>query len=1042
MKLADVSIRRPVLATVMVGTLLVFGLVAYPKIGVDLFPNVDFPFVTVTAVYPGADPESIESKVVDKLEEAINTINGIKMLRSTSTENVGLVVVQFELERDVDQCVQDVRDKVSGVQRDLPPDLEPPVVAKFDIGAAPIMALALAGPQSVRELTRVADDVIKERIQTLDGVGGIDIVGGQQREFHVWLDPLRLASFGLAVSDVAQALMAQNVEIPGGRIDVGRLEFAVKTKGQVHSAAELNDIVITAAAGAPVRIRDVARVEDGEEEARSYSSLNGQAAVALIVRKQSGANTVQVAQAVRTAVAMLRPELPKGMTLSIPDDNSTFISNSIHDVQIDLVIGAILAIIIILFFLHDWRATFISALALPTSVIATFAFVQAMDFTFNTMTMLALSLAIGILIDDAIVVIESIHRHLEMGKSPKQAASEATAEIGLAVLATTASIVAVFVPVATMKGIIGRMFLQFGLTVAFAVSVSLFVAFTLTPTLSARLLKTNHGRRKNPIARGIDWLLGKLDRVYRALLGLALRQRVLTLIVAVMTLAASVYVARFVSFEFLPPDDRGEFVVNVERTAGTQLDEMKRYVEAVSQSVRAVPGVASALTTIGGGAQGEVQRAQVKVNLVPRAERAFTQTEAMAYIRSLFSGRSEATFAVEPVGMIGGSAGFREAAVQFIIQGRDYEQLNRAAQELIAALRTKGGYVDLDTTYRGGKPEVSVTIDRDRAADLNVPIVTIAMTIRTLFAGDKASELVTDGDRFDVRLRMDERYRRQVADILNLNVRAQTGALVPLWNIVSVTPGQGPAKIERQARQRQVTILANLEGKTLGDAMTEIDALASQKLPASLQTSWTGMGDVMQESVGYLLEALLLAIIIIYLILAAQFESFVHPFTIMLSLPLAVVGALGALAVTGMTMNIMTMIGIIMLMGLVTKNAILLVDYANTLRSRGLSTHEALLEAGPVRLRPILMTTAAMIFGMIPVALALSEGGEMRAPMAVAVIGGLITSTLLTLLVVPVVYSLLDGLARRLSRKKGPAAAKPAGAHAAAGAPPAPPPGP
>jgi hydrophobic/amphiphilic exporter-1 (mainly G- bacteria), HAE1 family len=1012
MKLADVSIRRPVLATVMVGALLVFGIEAYPRIGVDLFPDVEFPVVTVTAVYPGADPETVESKVVDKIEEALSTIEGVKVLRSTSMENVGLVFVQFELERKADQAVQDVRDKVARVMGQLPPDLDPPVIEKFDVGAAPILSLAVAGPGDVREVTRIAKDVIKQRLQSIRGVGGIDLVGGREREFHAWIDPRRLEAFGLAAGDVVAALGAQNVEIPGGRIETGARELVVKTRGLVRSADELSRIVVSSAGGAPVRLADVARVEDGVEEARSYSALDARSAVALVIRKRSGANTVEVAGAVRQALDRLRPQLPAGVTVATPIDNSTFIEHAIHDVQFDLSFGALLAVIIILLFLHDWRATLIGALAIPTSVIATFAFVRAMGFTFNNMTMLALSLSIGILVDDAIVIIENIHRHLEQGKPALRAASEATAEIGLAVMATTASVVAVFVPVATMKGIIGRFFLQFGLTVAFAVLVSLFVAFTLTPMLSARMLRAH--RRPGRIAERITRVLAAVDRAYRRVLGWALVRPKTTLGIAVGTLVLALGIGSIVPVEFLPPEDRSQVAVKVEMPTGTSLDATRRYAEDVAKDVRRVPGVEHVFMTVGGGAQGEVNHAELNVGLVPRRARRFSQQDAIAYLRRVLAGRKGALFAVEPINPIGGGGAFRSAMVQFNIRGRDYAELRRAGDDLVAVLRKSGGYVDLDTTYRGGKPEVSVDIDRDRAADVGVPVAAIAGTLRTFFAGDKATEIPVDGDRWDVRVRLDAPFRTRPADVAGLKVRATSGALVPLANIVAVRTGAGPAKIERQNRQRQVTVFANLQGKALGDAVREIDAAARARVPAHLQTDWAGMGDVMQESMGYLAAALLLAIVMVYLILAAQFESFLHPFTIMLSLPLSLVGALGALALTRTTLNIFSMIGVIMLMGLVTKNAILLVDYTNTLRRKGLGRTEALLEAGPVRLRPILMTTAAMVFGMLPVALALGEGGEQRAPMAVTVIGGLIASTLLTLVVVPVVYSLLDRAGERL----------------------------
>ncbi|MBW2731128.1 MAG: efflux RND transporter permease subunit [Deltaproteobacteria bacterium] len=1015
MKIADISIRRPVLAIVMSATLLVFGIFAYPRVGVDLFPNVEFPVITITAIYPGASPENVETKVVDKIEEAVNSITGIKVLRSVSMENLGQVVVQFKLERNADQAIQDVRDRLSGVMRELPKDLEAPVVQKFDVGAAPVLSLVVSGKLSPRELTRVAEDVVKQKLQTARGVGTIDVVGGRKREFHVWLDPQRLEARHITVFEVMQALGAQNIEFPGGRLNVGNLEFVVKTRGEVHSAKELSEIIITSAGGSPLRIGDVARVEDGEREARSYSALNGVSAVSLVVRKQSGANTVAMAQAVRSELEKLKKAVPKGVNLAIAIDNSTFIEHTINDVKFDLLLGGILAVVIILFFLHDLRATLISALALPTSVIATFAFVNIMGFTFNQMTMLALTLSIGILIDDAIVVIEAIHRHVARGLTPMEAAKVATREIGLAVMATTAAIIAVFVPVAFMQGIIGRFFYQFGLTVAFAVSVSLFVAFTLTPALAARTLKKVHSR--GWLTRVIDAMLKRVEDVYRRLLALALRQRAVTVAIGVATLVGSVALLRMVPVEFLPPEDRGEFMVRVEMPPGTDLPTTRRYVEKLSKDLRQVPGVRMAFSTIGAGAAQEVNKAEIQINLIPVRKRTFSQEEMMAHMRILLKRHPGATnSSVEKIDAMGGGSGFRQQAVQFNIRGNDYEELQKAAATLAKELRRKGGYVDIDTTYRGGKPELRVEIDRERAADFGVPIQAIAATLRAFIAGDKVTEISTSGDRFDVRVRLPEAARRRGENaITSLRVRSASGRLVPLSAMVKVHRGSGPSTIERQNRQRQVTVLANLEGKPLGLAVTEVDKLAAAKVPTHLTSDWTGMAEVMIESFGHMVLALILAIIIIYLILAAQFESFVHPFTIMLSLPLSLIGAFGALALSGMTLNIFSMIGVIMLMGLVTKNAILLVDYANHLRrEQDMSAHEALLEAGPVRLRPILMTTAAMIGGMLPVALAFSAGGEQRAPMAMVVIGGLVTSTILTLVVVPVVYSLFESLAVRL----------------------------
>jgi HAE1 family hydrophobic/amphiphilic exporter-1 len=1027
MKLTDTAIKRPVLTSVMVAVLIVFGMTAYFRIGVDLMPDIDFPFVTITCIYPGADPETMESKVVDKIEEAVSTVNGIEMIRSTSTENVGFVIIQFKLEVNPDKALQDVRDKVAAVTKQLPSDLEPPIVEQFDVNSQAIMAVAVSGPQEARELTALAKDVIKQRLQTIPGVGGVEIVGGQEREFKVWINPEKLESRGLDVSDVVSALRMQNVEIPGGRIDMGAKEYVVKTKGQVSSAAELASIFITSVGGAAIKVGDVAVVEDGEVEKRSHSSINDVSAVALLVKKQSGTNTVEVAEKVTAAVGDLGPLMPKGVRLSIPRDSSTFIRDAIDGVKEDLIIGGILAILIILLFLRDWRATLISALALPTSVIATFAFIKVAGFTFNMLTMLALSLSIGMLIDDAIVVIENIYRHMEMGKRPMEAAGEAVSEIGLAVLATTMSIVAVFVPVATMRGMVGRFFIQFGLTVAVAVLVSLFVAFTLTPMLSSRLLIPESAKRHGIVSRTIGRMLKALDGGYRALLGAALRHRAVTIAFAAAVFAGSLGLASILPTEFMAEGDRGQIQIVAELPSGASLEASRSAAEDISRKVRKLPGVDFTFVTIGGGVQAEVNKAEIQVNLVDKKARAFTQAEAISYIRGMFEGKSDMKIAVGPLFSMGGGLGDRSASIMYNIRGKDYGEINAAAGKIVSAMAAKGGYVDVDTTFRGGKPEVRVNISRDRAADLGVPVALIAMTIRTFFAGEKATDLTADGSRYDVLVQLDEKYRGRLDDVLNLKVRSVSGQLTSLSNLVSVGTGEGPAKIERYDRMRTVAILANLEGKPLGDAVKEIDAAAKSAVGPSLVGGWIGAAKIMQESFAELFSALLLAVLIVYLILAAQFESFLHPFTIMLSLPLSLIGAVGALLAAGMTLSIMSMIGIIMLMGLVTKNAILLVDYTNTLRKRGMSREEALLAAGPVRLRPILMTTTAMIFGMLPVALSLSPGGEMRSSMAVGVIGGLLTSMLLTLVVVPVAYSLLDGAKDRVvaalrRRRRTPAA--------------------
>ena len=1018
MKLADVSIRRPVFATMMIAALVVFGVIGYQRVGVDLFPEVDFPFVTVLSVYPGADPESIETKVVTKLEDAVAGISGIKTQFSNSMENVGQVMIQFELGVDVDQAAQEVRDKISAIQRELPADVEAPQVSKFDIGAAPVLSVVLSGNLSPAAMTELAEDVVKARLQKVLGVGGITIVGGRKREVQVWVDAAKLDKHHMAVQDVYSTLGAQNLEVPGGRFPLGQEELVIKTKGEVRTVKQMANLIVPIPNfAAPIRVKDVARVVDGTEEPRSYSSFNGVSAVSLTVRKQSGANTVEVAKNLKKRVAELQQELDKkGIKLAVVADMSGWIERNIHEMNFDLVFGAFLAVVIILFFLRNWRATLISAVAIPTSVIATFAFIYVMGFTLNMLTLLALSLSIGILIDDAIVVIENIYRHMEGGTERVEAAHTATAEIGLAVMATTFSIVAVFVPVAFMKGIIGRFFYQFGLTVAFAVLISLFISFTLTPMLTSKFGKINHN--PNFIWRFIERLLDRLDDVYRGTLAFSLRHRALVVLLAIGILAGSLGLAGLLESEFMAAEDQSKFLVRVQLPTGKGLDVTRKTMGALDKEIRQIDGVKDSFITIGGGVTGTVNEGTIYVELVRPKERAYTQMELMAMLRERTIKRTDATISVEdfdPMG--GGDSGMKNSPVQFIIQGQSLKQMEQVAEKMMAEMRKVKGLVDIDSSFEGGKPELSITVDRNRAAALGVPVASIAMTIRSLMGGDKASQLRQEGDLYDVRIGLQPSDRKSPQDLAGLSVRSSLQQLVKLSNLVQIKKGEGPTNISRRERQRQVTVFANIQDLPLGTAVMEVEKIAKKVVPRGLEGKFVGMAEIMEESFESMFFALFLAIIIVYMILASQFESFIHPFTIMLSLPMSLVGALGGLLIANAALSIFAMIGIIMLMGLVTKNAILLVDYTTTLRKRGLGKDEALLKAGPVRLRPILMTTAAMIFGMLPVALGLGEGSEGRAPMAICVIGGLITSTMLTLLVVPVVYSLLDGLAAKFVRE-------------------------
>lgn len=1015
MRVSDFCIQRPIFTLMLIAALVVFGLTAYSTLGVSLFPDVDFPIVTITVVYEGADPETVETDVTDVIEEAVNTISGIKSLRSESAEGLAQIFVEFELERHVDVASQDVRDKVAAIRADLPLDIEPPVVEKFDPDSAPILSIVLSGPTSIRELTRYADDKIKPRIEGIEGVGSVRLVGGRDREIRVWLRVDDLRTYALAAQDVMDALKDENVEFPGGRVESENREVVIKTQGKVERVKKFENLVVAYRDEAPIRIRDVASVEDGQEDFRSLSRLNGQEAVSLLVRRQSGENLLGVANAVKGQLDRIRAGLPEGYHLVLAQDLSIFVANSFHDTQGELLRGGILAVLVILLFLRNPRGAFVAAVTIPTTIIATFTFVSAMGFTLNMMSLLALSISVGMVIDDSIVVLENSFRHLEEGKSRMEAALAGISEIGFAVVATSLAIVAVFIPVAFMKGLVGRFFYEFGLTVAFAVLISTFIALTLSPMLCSRVLKLpkRHGRLFDFFERAFI----ALESAYRATLGLALKHRAITILAAVGVFAASLMITPFIGKEFVAAQDEAQFNVQIQTPLGSSIRRTSKILERIQERVRGLPGVTDAFTTIGAGAEGRVNVATVLVKLIPKSERPLGQQEIMQLARERLADLTHCKISVENIPRVSGG-GFRSAPLQYNLRGPELDVLDEVSGRVIHGMSEVPGIVDVNSTYDPEKPEMSVMIDRERAADLGVSARDLGKTIRALVGGQKVTTFEEGGETYDVRVRLvaSDRTRREAA--YALPVRGRNG-LVELRNLVDVKEGTGPVRIDRQDRQRQITIMANLEeSKPLGAAITDVERIAQQAdLPPDVTTAFTGFADLMAESFASINFSLMLAILLIYMILAAQFESFVHPFTVMLSLPLSVGGALGALALTGRTLNIFSMIGMIMLMGLVTKNAILLVDYANQLRGRGMGKTEALLRAGPVRLRPILMTAFSTVAGMIPIAIGLGEGAESRAPMGTCVVGGMITSTLLTLVVIPVMYSLFDDLASWVSRQ-------------------------
>lgn len=1027
MWLADTSIKRPVFATMVISAIVIFGVISYPDIGVDLFPKVDFPIININTVLKGASPEIMDVDVTDRIEEAVNTINGVKSISSSSIEGVSTVTVEFQLERDIDLAVQDVREKVAAARNKLPADILEPVIEKVDPDAVPVLWTVLTSKtRSVREISTHVDEVLKEQLQRIQGVGSIRLAGLQLRQARIWLDARKMEARRITAQDVMRALARENAELPGGRIESGTKEYAIKVKGEFRSIQDFNDLVLGYENGVPVRLRDVGRAEDGMEEKRSIARFNGANGVGMGMQKQSGTNTVEVVERVKRELENIKKTLPAGMELGISFDQSTFIRRSISEVQHHLIYGGFFAAFAVLLFLKSVRITLISALAIPTSIVATFAVMKLFNFTFNNMSMLALSLSVGILIDDAIIVIENIHRHIEEGMSPREAASFATSEIGLAVMATTLAIVAIFLPVAFMKGIIGRFFVQFALTVVFAVLISLLISFTLTPMMASRLLRAKHDTGPihsaihkffEPVSNWLERNYKKLENFYSLLLGFALKHRLIVLIAAVFVFAGSMSITKYLGKEFVPPEDQSRFIVRLQAPVDYSVDAVDRMFKQAEDYIRSLPEVKTVFYAQGFGSSREANKGSMFIGLKPKSERTKSQEQMKAQVRKYLKQIPGIRASAEDVSMVGG--GMRNVPIQYFILGRDLQTLQEHTRKIVGEFTKLPGIVDVDTSLETGKPELKVYIDRDKAADLGVDVATIAETVNFLIGGEVDVTKFKDearGRRYDVRARLNAADRQDPDDLGRLYVRSKDGRLIALSNIVTVREGGGPSVINRTDRQRSITIFANLEGKPLGQATGELTAIAAKTLPSDYSGVFKGMAETMGESFKYLMYAIVLGIVLAYMILAAQFESFLHPITVLLSMPFSFIGAFGALYLAGMTLNIFSFIGLILLMGLVKKNAILLVDYTNTLRERGMSRREAILHAGPVRLRPILMTTFAMVLGMMPIALGLGEGSETRAPMAVATVGGLITSLFLTLLVVPVAYDVFDAAKGRLGR--------------------------
>jgi len=1121
MWLTHTSIFRPVTITMVVLALVVLGLTSLSRMPVDLYPDIEFPFVTVVSVYPGAGPQEIETLVTKPIEDSVSTISGVKNVTSTSQEGLSVVSVEFYLGTNLDTAANDVREKVDAAGFELPTDMQPPVIEKFSLSSVPVISFALYSPRPAQELRRMADDVIKDRLGRLKGVGSVSIAGGDVREILISVDKNQLQAYGLTIDQIVQSLNIENLNLPSGNVEEGRREYAVRAVGEFRSTQEIKDVQLRTPTGRTISLGDVADVQDTVADRRQYARVNGNDSVAGTVLKQSGANTVDVADAVRNELIALTGQtfdyrgtevkgapqpknllqrilfkikppkpverkkgiLPSDVTAEITMDQSTFVRDALNDLFHSMLWGALLAVLVVFVFLHNLRGTAIVALAIPTSIIAAFTAMYFAHFTLNQMTMLALSVSVGILVDDSIVVIENIYRHLRLGEEPRAAALKGRTEIGLAAITITLVDVVVFVPIAFMGGIVGQFFRQFGITVAMVTLFSLFIAFTMTPMLSSRWYRKEEAvpadeseepgddrpipssHRSLGFFRLFDRGYARFRRGYTRLLGWALDHRLATICIGVTALLMSIgilmsgkpllylqivigvlgllgvafggkgarapaliagvvgllVVSSFradLGFEFFPRVDEGRISISVELPAGSSLaatDSVVRQIEQYVMDKKAFPEVDSVYASIGSALSGEfggggssASAGGVRVVLVDKLERKRSDVELVDTLEKHLETIPGAAIKATSYEGMGGGGG---TPVSIELTGTDMNELVRVARAIAARVGQVPGTLNADISWKVGKPEVRAQVDRFRAADRGVSTAQVARALRTSLEGDTTAKYREGSQQYDIRVRLRRLDRGSVADVSSLLVAYNNGP-VYLADVADVSQASGPTKIDRKNRQRVVTVGADLQqGYSLGNVVQEIGKKIEDVPKGDVSVYFGGESEIMREGFDATMTALTLSVILIYILQAALFEGYLSPFVIMFGLPLALVGALLATVLAGKTLSIITMIGIIMLMGLVGKNSILLVDYTNTLRARGMGMREALLEAGPTRLRPVIMTSLSLIFGLLPVALATAHGGEVRSPMAVAVIGGMALSTLLALVMIPVLYTLFDGVA-------------------------------